>query len=173
MTQANLTKSVKSCRFLSVKPTAAIKKTKKGDGSRHLLFLGLITSQVLAENNQSCYWRATYLVMSAQLAAVSAVVKADRRRGGVHSDHRVSVGAIIPAARGAYAQWAGAGGVVRNRNCRGRCAAQHVVIAALGAGCSSATHNVIDQASVCGNWCCAIEGARSKDCQGRGKARST
>ena len=33
--------------------------------------------QVLAENrSKRCYWRATYLVASAQLAEVSAVVKA-------------------------------------------------------------------------------------------------
>jgi len=44
----------------------------------HLLFLWLIPSPryLPKTRSKSCYWRATYLVASAQLAEVSAVVKA-------------------------------------------------------------------------------------------------
>jgi hypothetical protein len=51
---------------------------KKGDGDLPSPFpLAHTLPQVLAENRfKCCYWRATYLVASAQLAEVSAVVKA-------------------------------------------------------------------------------------------------
>src|SRR5438270_4372313 len=108
------------------------------------------SAQVLAENTNP-----KLLLESHVLGDISAVScrfwgdKFDCRCDRVHSDHRVRIRAIIPAARGADAQWAGAGGVIRNWSCRSRCAAQHVVISPFGAGSSRTTYNVIDQAGVC------------------------
>src|SRR5438270_6611612 len=172
--QANMTKSVKSCRFLSVAGSSNHENKRKE--------MAVATSFSRGSDRPHMYLRRKriqlLLLESHVLGDVSAVgcgfrhSESSRRRNGVHPDHRVCVGAIIPAARGAYAQRAGAGGVIGNRNGPRRCAAQHVVIAAFGAVRIAATHNVIDQAGIGGNWRCAVRGARSKDRQGGCKTRS-
>src|SRR4051812_28842198 len=111
--------------------------------SRHLLFLRGSYPRYFPKLDPKL------LLESHVLGDVSAISCGFRRSkfdcwcDGVHSDYRVCVGAIIPAARSADAEWARAGSVIRNWDCRRRCAAQHIVIPAFGAGRIGTTHNVI------------------------------